>query len=481
MNRQFVPLVLGALVVTSACKKDDNPDPDEDGRTLANLNLVADQAWGTSMSDDFAGAVLDNTGTVYFAAARQPDGYQGDIMVVKTDGSTVSWAKRLDAGNQDYFPSPSENGHSQGGGGSRCIAADATGGIYVAGASEQGFYETFVVKYNSTGNIQWQIFWEADNSGLAKGNAKAYAIDVAGGKVFVTGTTGAGIGQEESHIFLLVLDANTGAVLTETNVGIDPSPGYNDRGYSVRSPDGNSVYIAGWEGQSNSGILLKFSNGGTAFNWYNKINIGWAGRLTDIDFDASGNLYLAADIRGVNTSMGVIKCDPNGGVLWSKQYYGLNNDRNNISCVRVINGHLYVGGRGSFDNYDSSTFGDGTILKVSLAGELEKVYNYFTQHDNDKCGERIEALLHDGTNFIVMGETWPEYSMIQGNWYVPSGTWTNLTANSTISTTCTVLAGTGATAARTFSEYTMTESLYSPATNGSRGSADIRLWKIANL
>ncbi|CAG5077296.1 hypothetical protein [Parvicella tangerina] len=482
MKFNYLLFALVSLNVILSCKKEDEePIVEDDGRTLANLNLSVDKAWGTSLEDDFSGAVLDNANNLIFAGSTQPDGYQGNVFVVKTNGTSISWANTFDSGNQDLQPSPSQNGHADGGGGSRTIDTDDSGNTYFTGASKNGFFETFVVKLDASGNISWQVFWEANSSGLANGSAKAYALDYSNGKVFVTGTTGAGLSGESSHIFLLVLDATTGSVLSETSVGIDPSSGYNDFGYVVRSENGSDVYIAGQEGQYNSGILMKFSNGGATFDWMNKINIGYASRFTDMDFDSNGSIYLAADVRGSYTSAGIVKCDPNGTVIWSKQFFGLDNDRNNISCLRVINDKLYVGGRGSFEDYDEGQFGDGMLLKISTAGAVEKVYNYFTNNEGESCGERFEAILWDGSNFIIAGETWPEFSAIAGDFYLPEKyTWTTLSTTSSISSSVSIVTGDGITSGNSFTVQSMSESLYDPV-NGSNGSSDIRIFKIGTL
>jgi hypothetical protein len=248
----------------------------------------------------------------------------------------------------------------------------------------------------------------------------------------------------------------------------------------VRSVDGQTVYVAGWEGDNNSCILFKFSASGATLDWYNRIGAGWGSRFTDIDIDASGNVYLATDIRGVYTSLGVVKCSDAGNVLWSKQYYGLNNDINNISCLRIINGKLYVGGRGSLENYDTSQFGDGLLLRISLAGALEEECNYFTNNSSDKCGERIEAILHDGSSFYLMGETWPKYSLVDGDWYLPTGIWTTLTVSESLSTTCSTVATDGSVSSTVFTVSSNAQTVR-PTSSGSAGSSDFIIFKISTL
>lgn len=475
--------LLGLSLSILSCEKND-PQPEEDPQTPANNYTAADftlnwkKSWGTSYADDFGGAVIDNAGNMYFTGASQPDGYAADIFVTKVNiaTQTVSWTKSFDSGQQDFQASPGENGHSQGGGGSRNIAIDSNGDIYVCGNSKQGFYEVFVAKINTAGTVLWQKNWEANSSGLSNGAAKAYALDVAGGKVFVTGSTGAGTGTEESSVFLLTLNANDGSVNNATQ--LDLSAGYNDRGYTVKSPDGNTVYIAGWEGQNNSGMICKLNNGGATRVWSKKVDIGYAARFTDIDIDASENLYLSADHRGVSSFMGIVKADSSGTVLWAKKFQGESNDRNNISCVRIINSMLYVGGKGSFTGYDVSQWGDGCLLKFDLNGNFQKQYNFFTAElSADRCGERVEAILSYNGTIITAGETWSEGTQIDGKWYIPAGNLSSYSTNALHIANPTIQNSNGVFSSTAMMQNSLTTSLHDPA-GGTQGSCDVLITSI---
>jgi hypothetical protein len=483
-NQLFKLLPITLLSISlNACTKEEPPIEEEPSTnyTLADFTTHWKKAWGTSYADDFAGAVIDNTGFLYFTGSSQPDGYLGDIFVTKinlADQSKV-WSVSLDAGDRDHFPSPSENGHSNGGGGSRCLAIDNNGDIYIAGSSAQGYNEVFVVKINSSGTIVWQKFWKAANTSVSSASAKAYALDISNNKIFITGSTGAGTSTEESHAFLLVLNTTDGSINANTQLGIDLSSGYNDRGYTVKSPDGNIVYIAGWEGQNNSGFVAKMYMDGSGTNWHKRVNLGVGARFTDLDLDASGNLYLGADYRGVSTFIGVMKMDASGSIVWSTKFHGLSNDRNNVSCVRVINNLLYVGGRGSFDGYDTGQFGDGCLLRYDLNGNLQKQYNFFTgELVNDKCGERIEGILPYNNGLILIGETWPEFSGIDGRWYIPAGTSNANSPGITTITNPTLVSGTGFLTTNSMSLNTLNQQVYN-SSSGSQGSADILITHIS--
>lgn len=467
---------MGALLFSS-CEKaettpEEDPTPAGPTYTAADFTLNWKKSWGTIYADDFGGGVMDVSGNMYFTGATQPDGSYADIFVTKINlaTQTLVWSKSFDAGNQDFQASPGENGHTQGGAGSRNIAIDNNGDIYICGNTKQGFYEVVVMKINSSGTVLWQKYWEGNASGLANGEAKAYSLDVAGGKVFVTGQLAS------SSAFLLALDASNGSISAATE--LDISAGYNDRGYTVKSPDGNTVYIAGWEGANNSGMVAKFKNGGANLVWAKRIDIGYAARFSDIDVDASENLYLGADHRGVSSYVGVVKTDSSGTVLWSKKFQGLANDRNNISCLRLINNNLYVGGKGSFDGYDNSAWGDGLLLKFDLNGNLLKQYNFFTAElSSDRCGERIEGIFSYNGALIVAGETWSEGTQIDGKWYIPAGTVTGAALNSTNAVSPYVATNNGVFSTTAPAANTLSNAVNNMSA-GTQGSCDIMINSI---
>ncbi len=463
-----------APILFSSC------DPFGGNHTKADFTTDWNGCWGSPDDDDFSGAVIDNSGNIYFTGSTLPDGYQGNIFLTKVNFNTktVSWSKSFDGGAQDWMPSPGENGISQGGGGSRCVAVDASGDVYITGASSQGYNEVFITKMSGSGTVIWQKFWKATSSAVSSSSAKAYSLDVAGGKVFVTGSTGAGTTSEEGMVFLLIMDASNGTVDPNTTVGIDPSPGYNDRGYVVRSPDGNNIYIAGWAGSNNSGFVMKLSSGGATLDWCKKVDVGWAGRITDMEVDATGDLYLGADLRGVSTYMGILKIDNSGNLVWSKKFQGLNNDRNNISCLRVINNTIYVGGKGSFDGYDTGQWGDGCFLKMDLNGNLISQYNFFTGEVSDeKCGERVEAILSYNGQLILLGETWSEYTQIDGKWYIANGTLSDLSVSVSSVVAPTLVTADGYVTSTTFSVSNINYTLQ-PISSGSHGYADVEFFAI---
>ncbi len=373
---------------------------------------------------DLSGFAVDSAGNVYISGAIEPDGDWSDVFWVKLDGKgNVVWAKMWGGNEYDGFPPPAENGLANGGAGSRGMAVDEKGFLYLAGSTKSGvpYYAVFVLKINpSDGSIVWQKLWKPVWNSYSSGSAKAFSVFVKAGKVFITGTTGGGKGSEESHLFLLVLNADDGSVIHQKIA--DPSPSYNDRGYVVYSPDGKSVYVGGWAGVKNTGMLMKFSESGGRFDWFEVIGIGYGSRINDIDADSKGNLYLSCDIHGRATVLAVLKTSPDGTVKWGRMYTdGSRNDRNNTYAVRVLNGNLYVGGRVGLKNFEIQ-MGDGVILKFDLSGKFLWGANYHTGYIyNEVASDWIKGFAYVNGVLYAGGFIWPKRSNYAGKWYSAEG------------------------------------------------------------
>ena len=456
-----------------------DPEPTNEEQIPADFTLNWQKNFGTVETDDFAGMVSDGAGNVYIAGAINPDGFNSDVFLAKINlsSASIAWAKKYDMGGREYFPSSSENGQSQGGGGSRCLAIDASNNLYISGTSYQSVNQVFVLKIDANGSMLWDTHWKPSNTGTTKDAAKAYALDVSGNHVFVTGSTGAGLGTEEAMIFLLNLSATDGSLDTNTIVGIDVSNSYSDRGYTLKSINGSAVYLAGWEGESNSSLIMKFNNASDLV-WTKKIANGTGARFSDIEIDNSENLYLATDIRGVSTYLGLMKLDSAGNLQWAKKYQGESNDRNNISCIRIIDNTLYVGGKSSYGLYDDSQWSDGVFLKFDLNGNLTAQYNYFTGDiAGQRAGERIEGIIEYGNTIILAGETWGESSKIDGSWFIPKGNLNSFSPTITNKANVPIYTGDGISFTQTVTATNMSVTL-KDMSQGSNGSADIAVFSI---
>ncbi len=374
---------------------------------------------GSYSEDDFGGWVNDGNGNVFILHAnKEIEINSSDIIITKmqlSDGSVV-WQKRYgNSSRGERLIEPGGNGITVGGAGTSSIAMDENGDLYFTCSIHTGFYRIYVAKVNPTdGSLMWEKSWKNTDNDLASSEAVAYAVDVAGGKVFVAGTTA------NTHL-LLAYDAANGDLVSTTH--LDLNPGSGDKSYAVRAtPDGNSVYIAGWTSKNfQDGVLAKLSNSGTQLEWYVYIDFPMASRITDLDLDASGNVYLCSDIHGGYTYLEVIKIDPDGNLVWEKTY-GSGNDRFNGTTINVIGDYFYLTGRvGLSDDYThyDNNFGDGIFLKYDLDGNILEKYFYFTGTDNSVlAADWVKGVTEYGGKVYAAGGIYPKAFNYTGQWFV---------------------------------------------------------------
>lgn len=474
----IISIFLGAVFLLNSCER--NP-LETGGKKLASINLKFNFAWGTEGDDNFAGSVVDADGNMYILSGSTSLNYVQKIHLTKISliNDSLIWSKTISSPYSLFFPTSSYNGLSHDEASSKYIATDQSGNVYIAGTCTKGYNQVFVLKVNPQGNLLWQRNWEPDNSGLAQGSAMAFAIDINNNRVYITGSTGGGTSSEEAMAFLLMLDVWSGEILDNTSLGIDPSTGSNDCAYAVKANKDRNVYLAGWEGKNNSGLLIKYSADGDEFEWCKRIDLGTGGRIIGIDLDEQGDIYLACDFKGNSTYLGILKLNAAGSYIWGKKYQGRSNEINNISCLRVLNGHLYVGGRGSFEKYDLSKFGDGCLLKLDFLGNLINEMNYFTGEEaHDNSGQRIKSINYFDGNLILSGNTWSDYKKIAGHWYIPKGKLSDFTPNITTVTNIHKTLGFGWSDDEVFN---IDENFYNifPLSEGNKGPSDLIIFKIA--
>ena len=186
--------------------------------------------------------VVDNSGYLYNVSVTEQSG-QGnwDTLIIKYDTSgNLQWQRVLGASSSDF-------GYG--------IAVDSSSNVYVCGASYgtgAGMYDLFVAKYNSSGSIQWQR-----TLGYSSTNTYGNGVDVdSSGNVYVTGYTDAsGSGNSQGASIPLIAKYDTSGTLQwqrtfrKDSVGglaeeivVDSSDNFYITGYISNSP--SNVFIA---------------------------------------------------------------------------------------------------------------------------------------------------------------------------------------------------------------------------------------------
>jgi hypothetical protein len=386
--------------------------------------LWATSAGGTDY--DYASSVaVDASGNTYVAGwfasstitfgsttLTNANAGNGDMFLVKYDANgNVLWAKSEGGTSIDQAYS---------------VAVDASGNSYVVGffysptitigsytLTNAGFDDLFLAKYDANGNVLW-----AKSAG-GTGYDWPYCIAVdASGNSYVAGAfysstitfgsyTLTNAGNED--MFLAKYDANGNVLWTKSEGGMG-----NDLGNSVAVDASGNPYVAGYFSSptltfgsytltnANAGIndlfLAKYDANGNVL-WAKSIGGPSDDEATAAAVDASGNLYVAGWFRSTtltfgsytltsagNEDMFLAKYDANGNVLWAASAGGISEDIAGSVAVDA-SGNPYVAGL-----YFSSTltFGSYTLTNV---GYFDM---FLTRYDAN--GNVLWAKSQGGTN-----------------------------------------------------------------------------------
>jgi hypothetical protein len=204
------------------------------------------QLGGATGSDDVGAAIAtDAAGNVYVAGRTQgldgnPSAGFYDAFLVKYDTSGARlWTRQFGS-----------NGADQALG----VATSTTGKVYVTGVTDgtfsggtnAGAYDMFVAQYDTDGNPGW-----AQQIGTISGDV-GYAIATdAGGNVFVGGETGGdlngGVHALGSDLFVIKLDASGNRLWSRQLGAVDPGSAIqNATGRGVATDAGGSVFVSGF-------------------------------------------------------------------------------------------------------------------------------------------------------------------------------------------------------------------------------------------
>lgn len=273
---------------------------------------IAVDSSGNSYVTGYTNADLDGVGTGTLTGTS-------DVFVAKynTDG-TLLWVKQLGVAGVGAY--------------ARSIAVDPAGNCYVTGNTDGGLYgniqagstDVFVLKYNTTGTIQW-----VKQMGVAAGlkSTYGYGIDVdASGNSYITGSTGgdldgAGPGVLVGNPDVFVMKYNTSGVLQW-----------------LRQTSAAGKYA--------SGKAIAIDSAGNCY----------AAGMTNADLDGDGVFSGDANIF-------VIAYDKDGTSLWSK-HMGSAGDSYDLDTSGIA---VSAGGTCLVAGYVSDNFDGETLIGIADA------------------------------------------------------------------------------------------------------------------
>jgi hypothetical protein len=233
---------------------------------------------------------------------------------------------------------------------------DSSGNYYYSGTGNNGSAQCLFGKYSSTGSLQFQVsssngaFDFQDLVGDSSNNI--YAIGGAGG-------------------YFVVVKYNTSGTVQWQNTMFNSSNAYAVGGCvdASNNPVAVGYYYDG--GPNFAGVLVKYNSSGTV-QWLEKSNSGsstYKNLFYKVASDSSSNLYVAGQsgASGNSTSPYLLKFNSSGTLQW--QLYVPNSSGNADSFNGVATDSSYVYACGSINA--TTTTSKGFLVKYDTSGNVQ--------------------------------------------------------------------------------------------------------------
>ncbi len=339
--------------------------------TMAAPSLTVQKTWGGSNSDAYTSVAVDSSGNIYAAGSTSSYGpgspsYPALVLVKYSPTGTLLWERIWTNGSNIYTSYYSTSG----------VAVDSSGNVYVTGSvyvlCNNALSSTiYLVKFNSTGSLQWQ---EAVTSCSSLSYANIAIATGPSGEVYVVGTTYA-YGAGQGDILLLKFNA-AGAIQQEKTWG--GSNGDYPTHLTVDS-SGNVYIVGGTTSFGINAVLLKIDPALSSVVFQKMIGVS---APSGVGVDSAGNTYISSNVVSAGYADAlVVKFDSTSGFQWAKTWGGTNGTDYPNALAVDSSGNSFVtgwttsygeGGLCGGSNICSALF----LAKLSTSGGLASQFVY---------------------------------------------------------------------------------------------------------
>ncbi len=277
-----------------------------------------------------------------------------DVFIVKYSSSTFPlWAAKIDSGGiggvdegTSIATDSGGNVYVTGQGGTDTVTAfNSDGTAFATTLSNSGSGDAFLVKYNTSGLVQWVAKIASFNSDVGRG-----VIADSAGNVYITGQGGSGqvlnAFNSDGSAFATIID-NSGsndAFLVKYNTSgfvqwvARVASIFGDQGYDIAADSGDNVYVIGAGG--GGAAITAFNSNGTSFAT-TLANSGGNDAFL-VKYNTSGFVQWVARVASTGADIG----------------YGIATDSS---------GNVYVTGQGGSGAIVTAFNSDGTSFATTLA------------------------------------------------------------------------------------------------------------------
>ena len=332
------------------------------GKTLqiaAAGNVGDDAYWINTLSgtstENSMGITATGDGSVYVSGATNSEGAGShDLSVVKYDSSgTLQWQRTIGGSGSDY---------------GQAIAADSSGNIYVTGyQSSYGTRPTqfYLVKYNSSGTLQWQRSLVCIGTLYCRG----IVVDSSDSNVYLVGFSDSTNSTSGSNDIFVCKYSASGDLQWQRLLG----GSHLDYGRDIGVDSSNNVYISYYTysiGQGNYDIGLAKYNSSGVLQWQRILGGTAFDANGGLAVDSSGNSYVSFETSSEGqggSDFGIAKYNSSGTLQWQRIIGGTGGD-NTRSAALDSSGNVYALGTTSSAGAGSN---DMLIVKYNSSGILQ--------------------------------------------------------------------------------------------------------------
>ena len=295
----------------------------------------------------------------------------GDTTIVNTDGTVSAVGESTE---NYWFSMLSQGSYDSARGG----AVDSSGNLYVCGQSDSS---GFVVKYNSSGTVQWKRSFSSSSTDYAKG----LVLD-SSGNVYITGYSNSG-GQGGVETYIIKYN-NSGTVQWSRYFGINGE----DTGNAIAIDSSDNIYIVGTNIISGTGTremsLAKFNSSGT-LAWERELtSTGNNTYGVSLAVDSSDNPVITGYTNALGqggTDIIIAKYNSSGTIQWQKSFGGSNNEEAKGMAIDSSD-NIYVGG---FTQSEGAGAQDALVAKFNSSGDLQW-QRILGAYDTDSWGVSVD-------------------------------------------------------------------------------------------
>jgi hypothetical protein len=359
----FAPNGLGGYVLLGTERTSENSSEDFSWVNIDEKgNVIWKRNWGSLRSDIPEHIEQTKDGGYIIAGSRYDGGFlsfDGFISKINSEGE-ITWLKYIGgSGREEIFS----------------VKQTSDGGYIACGFTTSdtifSFGQMYIVKTDPLGNEEWHAY--------AGGPGKDYSFDIietADGSFLAVGTY-SGFHRystfefTDTHSDLLISKISaSGEIIWENQYGGNE----NELGRQIKQGPNGNFYVIGSTQSAGFGsfdmYLLKIDPNGNELWSKNYGNIGFD-YGSSLDIDPSGAIYIAGttntDTLTFKTDIAVLKTDLQGNEIWSLTLGGSASDYGNFIRSTPDGGCAIIGNSKSFGMGGDDIF----FIKLSSNGLIE--------------------------------------------------------------------------------------------------------------